>query len=57
MNGCAIELRFPAGEKVNRLAAITELAGAIEDIDVIPPSLEDLYRHYSGPRAGGETES
>ncbi len=57
MNGCAIELHFPPGEKVDRLAAITELAGAIADIEMIPPSLEDLYRHYSGPGQGKETGS
>jgi Cu-processing system ATP-binding protein len=51
INGHAVEFYCPPGEKMGRLAQITALGGLIDDVEVAPPSLEDLYRHYSN----GET--
>ena len=53
VNCQAVELACTPGDKVARLAEVTALGSAIRDVDVIPPSLEDLYRHYCGPGANG----
>lgn len=47
MNGQAVELSCAQGEKMDRLNRIATLAGLIDDVELLPPSLEDLYRHYS----------
>ena len=47
VNGHAVEFHCPPGEKMSRLTQITALGGLIDDVEVAPPSLEDLYRHYS----------
>ncbi len=51
INGQAVELICQPGEKIARLAQVTSLGESVRDIDVIPPSLEDVYRHYCGPDA------
>lgn len=57
VNGEAVELACDPGNKIARLAEVTAFGNAIRDIDVIPPSLEDLYRHYCGPEtAKGEAQ-
>lgn len=52
MNGCRVELSCTADQKMARLKAITALGDAVADVDVVPPSLEDLYRHYAAGEAG-----
>jgi len=47
VNCRGVELSCDAGEKMRQLAQITELGGLIEDVDVVPPTLEDLYRHFA----------
>lgn len=47
VNGREVELTCAPGEKMGHLARITALGGLIDDVEVSPPSLEDLYRHYS----------
>ena len=47
INGTAIELHCRPDEKMDRLARIAALGGLVADVEVTPPSLEDLYRHYS----------
>jgi Cu-processing system ATP-binding protein len=47
INGRAVELTCAPGDKMGYLARITALGGLIDDVEVAPPSLEDLYRHYS----------
>ena len=47
VNGVALELSFPAEEKMVRLASIAALGDKVVDMEMTPPSLEDLYRHYS----------
>lgn len=51
MNGRSVELLCTPDEKMDRLARITALGGLVDDVDVAPPSLEDLYRHYSNGKA------
>lgn len=47
VNGQAVELACDAEGKLALLARVTALGAAIEDIEIAPPSLEDLYRHFS----------
>jgi Cu-processing system ATP-binding protein len=38
-------------EKLETLGRITGLGDKVTDLDVLPPSLEDLYAHFSrGPQ-------
>ncbi len=57
INGHTVKILVPPEEKVARLGEITGLANAIADIDLLPPSLEDLYRYYSDPRTGQNENS
>jgi Cu-processing system ATP-binding protein len=52
VNGVRVDLTCGHGEKLARLGQIAGLGGLIEDVEVIPPSLEDLYTHFS--RRAGE---
>ncbi len=56
INGCAVEISCSADDKLRHLAAVTALGPAVEDIEIVPPSLEDLYRHFnqSRPSAGDQ---
>ena len=47
LNGASVEILCPPSEKMARLAEVTGLGGLVADLDVAPPSLEDIYRHYS----------
>ena len=47
MNNHAVSLSCTQDEKMALLARITGLGDVIEDVDITPASLEDLYRHYS----------
>jgi Cu-processing system ATP-binding protein len=47
INGSGIEISCLMDQKMDRLNAITALGDLVADVDVIPPSLEDLYRHYA----------
>ena len=47
VNGARVELSCPPDQKLARLGQITALGAVIEDIEVLPPSLEDLYTHFS----------
>ena len=42
-----IRLSCAQAEKLPLLARIAALGGAVADLDVIPPSLEDIYSHFS----------
>lgn len=46
-NGVMVDLLCESDEKLARLARISELGSMIEDLEVIPPSLEDIYDHFS----------
>ncbi len=48
MNGAVVELTCAPSEKVAMLTRITAFGADVADLDMTPPGLEDLYRHYSG---------
>ncbi|WP_419913082.1 ABC transporter ATP-binding protein [Hoeflea sp.] len=48
INGASVELLCSPENKMERLAHIAALGDLIVDVEMAPPSLEDLYRHYSG---------
>jgi len=47
VNGTHVDLTCAADDKMARLGQIAGLTDDIEDVDVIPPSLEDIYSHFS----------
>ncbi len=47
INCQGVELICDQSEKMRRLGDITALGGLVDDVEVFPPSLEDLYRHYA----------
>jgi len=51
VNGSHVEISCLTDQKMDRLNAITAMGAMIADVDVIPPSLEDIYRHYATARA------
>lgn len=48
VNGCAVELHCTTEQKMAQLASVSALGDAVRDVEMTPPSLEDLYRHYCG---------
>lgn len=48
VNGCAVELNCSGDQKMAQLARISGLGDAVRDVEMAPPSLEDIYRHYCG---------
>ena len=48
INCTSVEIRCPADEKMQALQKLSGLGAAVADIDISPPGLEDLYRHFSG---------
>ncbi|MEE4347165.1 MAG: ABC transporter ATP-binding protein [Paracoccaceae bacterium] len=46
-NGVMVDLTCGHDDKLARLGDIAALQGLIEDVEIIPPSLEDLYSHFS----------
>ncbi|WP_425040483.1 ABC transporter ATP-binding protein [Primorskyibacter sp. S187A] len=52
INGSRVEFDCQASQKMDRLGEIAALGSAVRDVDITPPSLEDLYRYYS---TGGRT--
>lgn len=47
MNGTGVVLTCAQHDKLGTLARITGLGDMVADIDVQPPSLEDIYSHFS----------
>lgn len=45
--GDVLEIACPQAGKLALLSRITALGGQVADIDVAPPSLEDIYSHFS----------
>jgi Cu-processing system ATP-binding protein len=50
-NGEIVNLVCPPGEKMARLGQIADLGPLVADVEVLPPSLEDIYSHFSGTEA------
>lgn len=46
-NGATVTLSCSPDQKLARLGQVTALGDMVEDVEVIPPSLEDLYTHFS----------
>ncbi len=49
INGRSVELACQADEKMALLSSINALPHLVEDIDIVPPGLDDLYRYFSAP--------
>ena len=47
VNGVRVDLACAPEDKLSRLSDIAELRSLIEDVQVVPPSLEDIYEHFS----------
>lgn len=47
MNGTGLQLSCAPDDKLATLSRIAGLGEMVRDIDVIPPSLEDIYSHFS----------
>lgn len=48
INGMSVEIRCPVEDKMSALQRLSGLGPAVADIEITPPGLEELYRHYSG---------
>ena len=46
-NGVRVELSCRHEDKLARLGEIAALGALVDDVEVMPPSLEDLYDHFS----------
>jgi Cu-processing system ATP-binding protein len=55
INGTSVEFNCTQREKMERLSAIAQLGDAASDVDVSPPSLDEIYRHFTieDPEQGG----
>jgi len=47
INDRSIELKCREDEKLDNLSALGAARNLVEDIEVIPPGLDELYRHFS----------
>lgn len=47
INGASVELYCDADRKMEQLRRIAALGDVVTDIEMTPPRLEDLYRHYA----------
>jgi Cu-processing system ATP-binding protein len=47
VNGARVDLVCGQHEKLARLGQIAGMGALIDDVHVVPPSLEDIYAHYS----------
>ncbi|MBK0399457.1 ABC transporter ATP-binding protein [Limibaculum sp. M0105] len=48
VNGASVEILCAPQEKMDTLGRIAALGPLVADLEVTPPGLEALYRHYSG---------
>jgi Cu-processing system ATP-binding protein len=46
-NGAMVDLLCSPENKLSRLSDIAELREMIDDLEVMPPSLDDIYNHFS----------
>ncbi len=47
INGTSVEFNCTPSEKMARLSAISQLGDAASDVDVSPPSLDEVYQYFS----------
>lgn len=53
VNGARVDVTCTHEEKLMRLAEIAGLGDLVEDVEIVPPSLEALYAHFSELGATG----
>ena len=46
INGCTIEIDASPESKIELLRRATDEAAPVEDLDVVPPTLDELYAHF-----------
>lgn len=56
LNGVRVDLRCAPDEKLARLRQIAAMGAMVEDVELTPPSLEDLYSHFSGIKPAASHE-
>ncbi len=56
INGATVEFDCAQPEKMDRLSAISQLGTAVTDVEVSPPSLDEIYRYFSTSENGKEVE-
>ena len=47
INGVTVEFDCAPAEKMMQLAAISSLGNAVDDVEVSPPSLDEIYQYFS----------
>ncbi|MDQ2090091.1 ABC transporter ATP-binding protein [Marimonas arenosa] len=47
INGASVEILCSPAQKMDALRRIAAMGDAVADVDMTPPRLEDLYRHYA----------
>lgn len=47
INGASVEILCTPAQKMDELRRIAALGDAVADVEMTPPRLEDLYRHYA----------
>lgn len=47
VNGRSVELACRPEEKLARISEISAYRDLIDDVEILPPDLDDLYRHFS----------
>ena len=47
INGLSVEFICSQPDKMARLSEISRLGSAVTDVDMSPPSLDEIYRHFS----------
>lgn len=52
INGVSVELFCDADQKMHELRRIAALGDTVADVEMTPPRLEDLYRHYAVKNIG-----
>ncbi len=52
VNGTQVEVLSPLDQKLPVIRALLEEAG-VDDIELLPPTLESLYAHFNDARGGG----
>ena len=52
LNGASVELFCAPEQKMQELRRIAAMGDVVADIEMTPPRLEDLYRHYAAKDAG-----
>ncbi len=55
LNGATVEFECAQPAKMKNLAAIADLGDVVKDVELSPPSLDEIYRHFSTEEQGGDS--